>query len=797
MAGATAWAQATPPPPTEGSLYAVDKDNKPLGACPLEHTDVVADISGFIARVTVTQRFTNPFPNPIEAVYTFPMSERAAVDTMNMTVGDRVIKGVIKRREEARRAYEAAKAAGQAASLLDQERTNIFTQSVANILPNSRVEITISYVEYLVYKDGAYAFSFPMVVGPRYIPGNVVSTQGTDQVPDAARISPPVTPEGTRAGHDISLEARIDAGVNIGDLKSDLHEVDVERPSAQKAVVKLKDKNEIPNRDFILHYDVAGDAIQDAILAHTDARGGFFTLILQAPDRVPPEAVTPKEMIFVIDCSGSMRGFPIEKAKEAMRLCIEQMNPNDTFNLVSFSGGTGYCFERPVPNTADNRAKALSYLSQLEGSGGTEMMSAIRAALEGQNDDERLRIVCFMTDGFIGNDTAILDAIQKNVGTARVFSFGIGNSVNRFLIEGMGRYGRGASEVVTLQSQGDDAAKRFHERVDSPILTDISLDLGRLPVKDLYPDPNLIPDLFAAQPLVITGRYTGSGRGTLVLKGKTPRGPFERRMEVVLPGNAPEHDVLATLWAREKIESLMSNDWLAAQRGEQGADSKEPITQLGLEYNLVTQYTSFVAIEERKITEGGKTQTVQVPLEMPDGVSYEGVFGTDSTNNFALGAAAGGVALKSRAMAMPMSVAPVAAEVAPPAATAAPAPVRQEEAKISNAPAPMPAEKPSLSTDSKEKEWEGKIDPALKGLAAKLVNGRYEAGAVKVEGGMMRIFITLSDDSDDCIAALEKAGARIVSHTRAGKKVLAQIRVEDLQKIAELSCVRKINPPQF
>ncbi|MDX9975189.1 MAG: VWA domain-containing protein, partial [FCB group bacterium] len=611
--------------------------------------------------------------------------------------------------------------------------------------------------------------------------------------PDAARIAPPVTPEGTRAGHDIAIEVRIDAGVPISDIASDLHEVDVQRPSPNKAVLTLKDKDEIPNRDFILRYGVAGQDIQDALLVHTDSRGGFFTLILQAPERVAPEAVTPKEMIFVIDCSGSMSGFPIEKAKEAMRLCIEQMNPNDTFNLVSFAGGMGYCFNRPAPNTQENRAKALAYLEALQGGGGTEMMPAIRAALEGQDDSERLRIVCFMTDGFIGNDMEILDAIKKNVGGARVFAFGIGNSVNRFLIEGMGREGRGASEVVTLQTDGDEAAKRFHERVDSPILTDISIDFGSLPMNDLYPAPDAIPDLFAAQPLVITGRYKGQGRGAVVLRGETATGPFERRIDIELPSNAPGHDVLATLWARQRIESLMSDDWIEMQRGRGEGDNKKAITDLGLDYNLVTQYTSFVAIEERVVTKGGKTRTVQVPVEMPDGVSYEGVFGHEQGGSaFNVTQAAGGMFLqsKSSSLSAPATAAMPPAEMAPPPAAAdaaTPPPALSAEVRLES--------KPEAPQDKEMAH--PKLDPALQGLAAKVVNGRYEAGRVKVENGVLRIFISLSDDSPAVLAELEKAGAKILSHTHAGKRVMAQVRVEDLAKIADLAAVRRIEPPQF
>ncbi|NIA14545.1 MAG: VWA domain-containing protein [Nitrospiraceae bacterium] len=808
---------------TEGCLRVIDDEGQPKGFCPLEHTSVDVDISGFIARVTLTQRFSNPYEEPIEAVYTFPMSDRAAVDSMTMTIGDRVIKGLIKEREEARRIYERARDAGQAASLLDQERPNIFTQSVANILPGDAIEITISYVEYLKYEDGEYEFSFPMVVGPRYIPGGG-STQGpmqrgsaTPQVPDGGRITPPITPKGKRAGHDIDIAVHLDAGVPIRGISSELHAIEKEHADgSSEATVRLKRRKTIPNRDFVLRYAVAGEEIGDAVLTHTGAQGGFFTLILQPPERVRPEAITPKEMIFVIDSSGSMRGFPINKAKKTMRLCIEQMNPRDTFNLVSFAGGTGYCFQNPVPNTVENRRKALDYLDNLEGSGGTEMMKAIHAALGRQNDPKRLRVVCFMTDGYIGNDMAILDAIQKNRQTARVFSFGIGNSVNRFLLEGMAREGRGACEIVTLETESDEAAERFHERIHSPILTDITVDFGHLAMGDIYPDPGALPDLFAARPLVLKGRYTEPGQGTITIRGRTAAGPFERAIDVALPDEDPGHDVLAPLWARARIGWLMARDWAGAQRGDQAPNLKDAITQLGLDFGLMTQYTSFVAVEQRVITEGGRPKTIDVPVEMPDGVSYDGIFGENAREQLsALGYLSGAPAAKmtSRARGGAQPVLGLQFKGTPrnaPASVSAPlpelSPTPQRTVALDMAEPASDGARVSAETvgelESKEESdtlkdtlTQQKLDPSLWNLAGKLTNGNYSNGPVKVRNGWIEVVIRLTDDSDKALKALEAAGVKVISHAGSGKKVLARVRVAGLARIAALSTVARIEPP--
>src|SRR5947209_16425098 len=516
---------------TQGSLQVIDPNGKPKAVCPLKHTDVKVEISGFLARAVVTQEFENPFKEKIEAVYTFPLPQNAAVDDMTMLVGDRTVRGKILRREEAQAVYEAAKTNGQTASLLNQERPNIFTQSVANIRPGEQIRITISYVETLKYEDGSYEFVFPMVVGPRYIPGGATGAQGdgcapdTDRVPDGSRITPQPAPAGLRAGHDVSLQISLDAGVPIDGLSSKTHDVNIERPDDHRAQVTLKDLATIPNKDFILRYDVAGAKISDAVLTHATGTGGFFTLILQPPERVTVEDVTPKELVFVLDTSGSMSGFPIEKAKETMKLALDNLYPYDTFNLITFSGDEHILFPEPVPATKENLAKAQAFLETRQGGGGTEMMKAIKASMDPSDRQDHVRVVCFMTDGYVGNDMEIIGEVQKHP-NARVFAFGIGGSVNRFLLDNMAKYGRGEVEYVALNDDGSAAARRFYERVRSPLLTDISIDWNGLAVSDVYPKG--VPDLFGAKPVTVTGRYSGNGRGTIRLKGKMSGRDFVR-----------------------------------------------------------------------------------------------------------------------------------------------------------------------------------------------------------------------------------------------------------------------------
>jgi len=724
----------------------------PKGICPLRHTDVQVRIAGPLARVTVTQEFHNPFAEKIEAVYTFPLPPDSAVDDMTMHVGDRTIRGLIKPRDEARKIYEEARRTGRIASLLDQERPNIFTQAVANILPGATVQIQIGYVETVPYEAGAYSFNFPMVVAPRYMPRR--------GVPDAARIAPPVTPEGTRAGHDIAVEVHLDAGVPIGAIESRTHDVAIERPNPRQAVVKLRDKSVIPNKDFILKYGVAGRRVEDAVLTHT----GYFTLLLQPPDRVQPAEIAPKELVFVLDTSGSMSGFPIEKAKEAMGLALDGLHPRDTFNLITFSGDTHILFPNPVPATPENRRLAREFLNSRSGSGGTEMMKAIRASLapSGAPSDapERTRVVCFMTDGEVGNDLDILAEVQRHP-NARVFAFGIGGSVNHFLLDGMARYGRGEVEYVGLQDDGSAAARRFHERVSSPLLTDISIDWGGLAVTGVY--PARIPDLFAAKPLVISGRYTSPGAGVIRLRGKMAGREFTREIRVNLPASQPENAMLATLWARRRVEDLMSQDFGGLQRGVMRDDLKQQITQLGIDYRLMTPFTSFVAVEETVITEGGAPRRVEVPVEMPDGMSYEGVFGRGD---------------RLQAVAAPMAmIADRAYFGGGGGARSAPA---MESRKVAP---PLAPQTPASN-----------LDPAIAALIARVkAGGRPSVDESKfVFGEEAYVRLTIADLSTGALNQLRQAGLVITS--QQGATIQGHIPIARLEALSKLPFVQRIAP---
>lgn len=800
---------------TSGALTVVDSTGKPTSRCPLKHTDVKAEISGFISRVVVTQEFENPFKEKIEAVYTFPLPQNAAVDDMTMVIGERTIRGKILPREEAQAVYESAKSAGKVASLLDQERPNIFTQSVANILPGEQVKITISYVETLKYVNGAYEFVFPMVVGPRYIPGSGTGQkQGggaapdTDQVPDASRITPKSLPRGMRAGHDISLDVSLDAGLIIDNIDSKTHPVDIQRPDAHSARLRLKDEATIPNKDFVLRYDVAGQAIQDALLTHRSEKGGFFTMILQPPERVTAEDVAPKELVFVLDTSGSMEGFPIEKAKETMKLALDNLYPSDTFNLITFAGDTRILFPKPVPATRANLNKAQAFLRASTGEGGTEMMTAIKAALDPSDDQSHVRIVCFMTDGYVGNDMEIISEVQKHQ-NARVFAFGIGGSVNRFLLDKMAEAGRGEVEYVSLDDDGSAAARRFHERVRNPLLTDISIEWNGLPVADVY--PQRIPDLFGAKPVVVTGRYSSAARGTIRLKGKVGGNDFVREIPIEFPETMASHDVLASLWARERVDDLMSQDYKGAQSGQMRPELKQAITQLGIEYRLMTQFTSFVAVEEMVVTDGGQPRRIDVPVEVPAGVkavnSEADVVSTGGYVNFALTSSGGG--LVARRMKTTTSSGRnrggnvggrgigagggggvgggVRAYPAPPNM-----PPTVNSVEVLDAAKTETADKQRQRTELEQKLHRAVLSVVDKLQKKEPLSSADEAGFV--HNGKAEVQVWLTEKTDSSLAALKELGFEVIYDAKNSKLIIGRLPVEKLEALARLTFVSYVSP---
>ncbi|MCX5675969.1 MAG: VIT domain-containing protein [Planctomycetota bacterium] len=660
---------------TQGALRVVRPGGEVV-ECPLKHTDVQADVSGFIARVRVTQVFFNPLDEKIEAVYVFPLPHKSAVDDMTMVIGQRRIVGLIKRRAEARQIYEEALAQGATAALLEQERPNIFTQSVGNIAPRQEVRIEISYVDVLEYDMGTYEFHFPMVVGPRYIPGAPTSAippvppelkgrvgeldkgkvhEGPDKpkgdgwspdtmrVPDASRITPPVLKPGFRNGHDISLSVTLNAGVPIQDLKVTSHEAAIQRTGKSEAAVKLAPADSIPNKAFVLRYAVVGQMPEMAMLAHTGARGqGYFMLMVQPADDERLRQAPPREIVFLVDVSGSMSGNPTAKVIEAMQKFLKLCKAEDTVQVITFANDSRKLFENPVPVTEENIKKALGFTEGLKGGGGTEMLKGIRMVLAEPPDPKRVRIVIMMTDGYIGNEAEIIAEVGRRAGDRiRFWCIGIGSDPNRFLLDGVARQGGGMSKTLNLKDDPAEMVQEVMFRIHRAQLADVEIDWGGLKVFETYPAK--IPELWAGRPIVVFGLYNRGGGATIRVTGNVEGQPASWPLQVFLPENEQRNDVLAKVWARNKIEDLMQQTFYAGS-----PEVEDVVTSIALEYRLMSQYTSFVAVDEStlgKLREPARPpRRMLVPVPLPEGTRYEGFFG-DRDGDAEGGEMIGGMAL--------------------------------------------------------------------------------------------------------------------------------------------------------
>ncbi|MCC5609436.1 after-VIT domain-containing protein [Nostoc sp. CHAB 5834] len=619
-----------------GGLYVQSPQGEQL-FFPLKHTEVIAKIAGNLSRVEVIQSFENPFTQALEAIYIFPLPDEAAVDDMEIKIGSRTIKGNIKKREEAVAIYEKAKQEGRTAGLLEQERDNIFTQSLANIKPGEQIDVTIRYTESLKFEAGNYEFVFPMVVGPRYIPGTPIDDSGdTDIVPDASRITPPVVLEGTRrrspsqtSRHNINVTVEIDAGLPISQVRSPSHQLQIEH-SGEIVRIQLAPEDTIPNKDLILRYQFSGKETQSTVLTQADDRGGHFAIYLIPALEYSTDEIVPKDVVFLVDTSGSQSGDPLRKCQELMRRFINGLNPNDTFTIIDFSDRVRQLSPTPLANTPENRAQAIAYINNLQADSSTEMLSGIRTAINLPTPTGRLRSVVLLTDGYIGNENEILAEVQQHLQPGnRLYSFGVGSSVNRFLLNRIAEIGRGISRIIRHDEPTEEVAEEFYKQINNPVLTNIQISWqGDTESPVIY--PKITPDLFCEQPLVLFGRKQDRARGNLQISGIAASGKhYEKTFHLIFEetGNL----AVAQLWGRACIKDLMNQ--MVSFETKAGV---EAVTKTALTYQLLSQYTAFVAVsDDVRVEPGSEYVSMQMPVEMPEAVSYQGVFGSTPGGGFA------------------------------------------------------------------------------------------------------------------------------------------------------------------
>lgn len=657
------------------SPYFLVKSNDPaVDRLPLLLTSADVKIAGVIADVTVTQIYKNEGTQPLEAIYVFPGSTRAAVYGMTMTIGDRAIVAKIQEKQQAKQTYDTAKKAGKTASLLEQRRPNVFQMSVANILPGDNIRVELKYTELLAPTSGVYEFVYPTVVGPRY------SNQAAATAPESEQwVANPYIPE--KSAKELTEEppylfditTHLSTGIPLQMVNCSSHDVEIDYQNPSAAAISLseevmiekiskmpperlsvvkqalfdlygEDFGNLPlfyqrilaagtasaqpieteqartvkefggDRDYVLRYRLADKNIESGLLLYKGETENFFLLMVQPPANVASQVIPPRDYVFIMDVSGSMQGFPIETSKTLLRNLISGLRPTDTFNVVLFAGASAVMAEQSLPATAENIEKAMRTIDQQQGGGGTELLPALRHALGLPRSEGVSRSIVIATDGFVNVETEAFDLIRSNLNQANMFAFGIGSSVNRFLIEGMARVGMGEPFVVLKPEEAAEKAEQFRRYVQSPVLTQIQWEADGFEVYDV--EPLSIPDVLAERPILLFGKWQGTPTGQISVRGVSGIGEYRQAFAVSDAKMDDTHAALRYLWARKRIELLGDYNKLSAN----DARVKE-ITNLGLAYNLLTEYTSFVAVDEvvRRTTDN--LQTVKQPLPLPQGVS--------------------------------------------------------------------------------------------------------------------------------------------------------------------------------
>ena len=587
-------------------------------------SNIDIDLQGDLARVRVTQRFVNPLAEPVHARYLFPLNKEAAVFGLTMHVGSERIRAVIQEKRAAQKTFEAGKQAGKAAALLTQQRPNMFTQRLANLMPGLPIEVVLEYTHAVNRVDGAYELVVPLVVGPRYTP-----PASGDLVPAHPPLLGAPVPDVIDPNR-VTLDLRLSSAIGVARLESDTHHLDVQEESGSVVRARLAQHSVQANRDLVVRYQLGlEDELAAGALAYADERGGFFSVLVEPPEHWQEEQVLPREMVFLLDCSGSMSGLPIEASKAFMRAALSNLRPNDTFRIIRFSDYATEFSRHPLPATAANVQAGLNYTDALSGSGGTVMRAGIEQALLSPQAQGSVRNVVFLTDGYIGNEYEILGLLNAELGAARLFALGVGSGVNRFLLDELARVGRGFVRYLDPLRPVDEQVQELTERLQTPLLTDLRVDWGTTGAFGVT--PGRLPDLYAGDSLRIQGRYQQAGQHQILLTGRSGGKRVRLPLDIELPepGNATvtEHgEVIANVWARGAIGAAMQQLSVPQQlRIDERTDAQlqQHVTQLGLEHSLLTRWTAFVAVSEEIYNPAAHaTAERPVPLARPAGTRF-------------------------------------------------------------------------------------------------------------------------------------------------------------------------------
>lgn len=595
--------------------FFIQSEDDATDQMPLKFTGADVRIAGVIADVHVTQVYENKGKNTIEAIYIFPASTRAAVYGLRMKIGERTIEAKIEEAGTAREQYEDARQNGQSASLLEQHRPNVFQMNVANILPGDVIHVDLYYTEILVPEDGTYEFVYPTVVGPRY--SNTIK-EGENQ--KDGWVENPYLVEGETPKYEFGLQVSLDCGMPVSKIFSPSHKLGIAWQGKNKAAITLDSgEKKSGNRDFILQYRLSSNNIQSGLLLYEGEKENFFLAMVQPPEKVNANEILPREYIFIVDVSGSMHGYPLSISKEMLRDLISNLRPTDKFNVLLFAGGSRLLEPVSVSANADNIKRAIHLIDHETGGGGTELLPALRKAMAIPFQEEFARSLVILTDGYVSVEREAFELIRSSLNKANVFSFGIGTSVNRYLIEGLARAGMGESFVATKESEARNLAVKFRQYISAPVWTGIQMQAGNNQIYDI--EPVSIPDLFAKRPILIYGKYRGEFGGDIQLSGIAGNGETYRTSISAKNYKAKkDNSALRYLWARNRIMTL-------SDYGKNDPAVREEVTRLGLNYNLLTEYTSFLAVDSERRNADGALVSVKQPLPLPQGVPFSAVGG--------------------------------------------------------------------------------------------------------------------------------------------------------------------------
>ena len=605
---------APPAEAKEGALFLRAGDGERTLQAPLVSTDVVFRVSGPVARARVVQTFENPGEDWYEGVYVFPLPETAAVDRLRLRVGERVIEGEIRERQAARLAYDQARSGGRRAALFDQERPNIFTTSVANIGPRETIVVELEYQQTLRYDGNRFSLRFPMVIGPRYVPA------GPLRVSDVERIAPPVMRPGTEAGrkNPVSIRVELDAGFPLAEISSPYHRIDVSAPDGEHRIVSLAEGATPANRDFELAWSPrAGQAPQAAWFVE-EKNGKHYGLLMVLPPAAGAGARLPREVIFILDTSGSMAGASIRQAKEALALALSRLAPADRFNVIEFNSYAQALFREPRLADADAVRKAVRWVDALEARGGTEMASALKLALRGDEPGSRVRQVIFLTDGAVGNEEELFKLIRAKLGDSRLFTVGIGSAPNSHFMSKAAQLGRGTFTYIGRVDEVKAKMGELFAKLEAPVLKGLEIRWPAGVAAESW--PARIPDLYAGEPVVLAAaldRLEGEARLTGEREGEVWEAKVPLRRNAQAAG-------MGSLWAREKVAALMD----MAREGAPEESIRAQVVEIAAAHRLVTKYTSFVAVDKTPARPAAEALKLgAVPTLLPEGWEYDKVFG--------------------------------------------------------------------------------------------------------------------------------------------------------------------------